>query len=139
MEFNCDNILEISGDVREKLAKNNFYTPDKLDYLDSLIKSIDGSSSYISTTYVDYMFKRIQIQFRQAYLKKRPEEDRYNSLSFYKGELYNILSKFYLKYRAEIISILGLSMYENFFNRALMSGYYFISCIGKNTVIISFS
>ena len=105
MEFNCDNILEISGDVREKLAKNNFYTPDKLDYLDSLIKSIDGSSSYISTTYVDYMFKRIQIQFRQAYLKKRPEEDRYNSLSFYKGELYNILSKFFGKKSANNLSI----------------------------------
>lgn len=137
MELDCNQLLTLSGAIREQLCKNNFYTNDKLDYLDSLFRS-NINPSYISSIRIDYYNKAIQIQFKPAYIRKENMQGNRDSLSWYSGTIYNILHQFYYNYNADLMSIVGPANMIHFSNPSLFHGYFFISRVSDNAIIIQF-
>lgn len=86
-----DELISFIGDVRYKLCKNGFYSPDKLDYLAQLLVSHDGDR--IESFSVDYKEKNITIKYKII-----PGAVEYY---WYRTKL----SEFFLEYKSSLYSI----------------------------------
>jgi hypothetical protein len=130
-----DDIIIFTGEVRQKLYKNEFYSKDKLDTLLDIIKNEKGNiSSYISSYSIDYTNKSIQIQFRKAFMKKFAE-NRYNSAMFYNA-IDPAMKKFFARYKSSIYSMMNIEDVLKFYSLP-ENLFYLISRIDENTVIIT--
>jgi len=130
-----EELIIFAGDVRHKLCKNEFYSPDKLDTLLDIIKTEKGDvSNYISSYNIDYTNKTIQIQFRKAFMKKI-DGNAYNSMTFY-SIIDAIMKKFYNQYKTSIYSLMHVEDVIKFFSLPA-NLFYYIGRIGENTILIN--
>lgn len=137
LTMGCNQVLNLSGKIRELLCRNNFYSGDKLEYLSGLFYQ-NINESYISSIKIDYYNKSVHIQFKPAYIRKQNMQGNRDSLMWY-GIIYNILIQFYNSYKADIMSIIGPSNMVHFANPSLFHGYFFISRVSDNAIMIQFA
>ena len=131
--YNTNDRLIFSGQVREKLCKNKFYSEDKLGRLMQIFES-SQMSSYISSYSIDNTNNLIRLNMRQKFLDKF-DERQYNSMDFYDTINFG-MNIFYKEFRSMICSILGNNDSLQFY-AANKSMFYFIQRI-ENCIIIKF-
>ena len=131
--YNTNDRLFFSGQVREKLYKNKFYSEDRLGRLLEIFES-SPMSSYISSHSIDTQNNLIRLNMRQKFLDKF-EDRQNNSIEFYDTINFG-MDIFFKEYRSMICSILGNSDSLQFYS-SNKSMFYYIQRI-ENCIIIKF-